>query len=101
MTEVLKLAAEGGDLTRAGIVAAANQVSVDFGGLAPDQTWNGDPNDYVVRGSYIYDIDISTATPGNTILEDGGSGLVLVAENFVSDVAAGYEFTEPCFVSEG
>ena len=101
VTEVLKLAAEGGDLTRAGIVAAANQVSVDFGGLAPDQTWNGDPNDYVVRGSYIYDIDISTATPGNTILEEGGSGLVLVAENFVSDVAAGYEFTEPCFVSEG
>lgn len=98
---VLTLATEKGDLTRAGVVAAANEVSVDFQGLAPDQTWSGDPNDFAVRGSYIYDVVLADATVTTSITEPGSSGLSLVAENFVGDVAAGYEFTEACFVSEG
>ena len=40
---ILEKAAENGDMTRAGIVAAANEVEVDFDGLAPSQSWSGDP----------------------------------------------------------
>ena len=29
-------------------------MNVDFGGLAPNQTWEGDPNDFIVRESYIF-----------------------------------------------
>jgi len=98
---ILELAAENGDMTRAGVVAAANEVSIDFQGLAPDQLWYGDPNDYVVRASYIYDVVLDNATPGTSITEDGGSGLVLLKDNWVGNVAADFTYTGPCFVSEG
>ena len=42
---ILEKAAANGDMTRAGILAAANEVEVDFNGLAPPQTWSGEPND--------------------------------------------------------
>ncbi len=32
---------------------------VDFQGLAPDQNWTGDPNDFIVRETYMYDVDLS------------------------------------------
>jgi len=98
---ILELAAEKGDMTRAGVVAAAQEVSIDFQGLAPDQTWSGDPNDYVVRGSYIYDVVLENATPSTVITEEGSAGLSILKENWVSDSAAGFAFSEPCFVSEG
>ena len=98
---VLEQAVANGDLTRAGVVAAANEVTVDFQGLAPDQTWNGDPNDTAVRAGFFYDIDLSIATVGDAITSGGSTGLVELEANFVGDVAAGHEFTEPCFVSAG
>ena len=60
---ILEQAAENGDMTRAGIVAAANEVEVDFDGLAPDQTWAGEPNDFIVRESYIYDVTLDAVQP--------------------------------------
>ena len=98
---VLRQASSNGDLTRAGVVAAANEVTVDFQGLAPDQTWVGAPNDFAVRGSFIYDINVADATLETSITEPGSAGFSLLAENFVGEVAAGHEFNEPCFVSEG
>lgn len=98
---VLRQAAENGDMTRAGVVAAANEISVDFQGLAPDQSWVGDPNDFAIRESYIYDIVAADATPTVSITEEGGSGLTLLQGPFAGSVAQGYEFTEPCFLSEG
>ena len=98
---VLEQAAANGDMTRAGVVAAANEVTVDFQGLAPDQTWVGDPNDFVVRGSFIYDIDAAAATLETSITEPGSAGFVLLEDNFVGSVAQGFEFNEPCFISEG
>ena len=98
---VLRQAAANGDMTRAGVVAAANQVTVDFQGLAPDQSWSGDPNDFVVRGSFIYDIDAAAATLETAITSPGSAGFVLLEDNFVGSVAQGHEFNEPCFVSEG
>ena len=60
---ILEQAAANGDMTRAGIVAAANEVTVDFGGLAPTQTWAGEPNDFIVRESYIYDVSLEQYNP--------------------------------------
>ena len=62
---ILEQAAANGDMTRAGIVAAANEVEVDFNGLAPAQTWAGDPNDFIVRESYIYDVVLDAVQPGH------------------------------------
>ncbi len=98
---VLEQAAANGDMTRAGVVAAANEVTVDFQGLAPDQSWFGDPNDFVVRGSFIYDIDQASATLETPITEPGGAGFVALEQDFVGSVAENFVFNEPCFVSEG
>ena len=58
-----------GDLTRAGVVAAANSLeTVDFGGSAPNQSYAGAPNDYVVRESAVFDPDLATYTAA------GGTG---------------------------
>ncbi len=97
---VLEQATANGDLTRAGVVAAANEVTVDFQGLAPDQSWSGDPNDFAVRASFIYDVELANATVTTPITEEGSSGLTLLRDSYVGDVAAGYEFTEACFLSE-
>ena len=96
---ILEQAAANGDMTRAGIVAAANEVSVDFNGLAPPQTWSGDPNDFVVRESYIYDVNLENFNM--VTLGDGGgsTGWDLLEGPYVSDIVADYDFTEPCFVS--
>lgn len=97
--KILEQAAANGDMTRAGIVAAANEVEVDFNGLAPNQTWAGDPNDFVVRESYIYDVSLDAYNPV-TLGEGGGStGWELLEGPYVSDTAAAFENTEPCFVS--
>jgi ABC-type branched-subunit amino acid transport system substrate-binding protein len=96
---ILEQAAANGDMTRAGIVAAANEVSVDFNGLAPPQTWGGDPNDFVVRESYMYDVVVDQYNP--VTLGDGGgsTGWELLEGPFVSDIVADYDFAEPCFVA--
>ena len=99
--QILEQAAENGDMTRAGVVAAANETEVDYNGLAPNQGWGGDPNDYIVRESYIYDIELDqfNIVP---VTEDGGStGAVLAEGPFVSDIAAEYEYTAPCFAPQG
>ena len=96
---VLEQAAANGDMTRAGIVEAFGQVSVDFQGLAPDQTWGGDPNDYIVRSSYIYDVDASKFTPGATVSDEGGTGFTLLAGDYTGTVAEAYSFEGPCFVA--
>jgi ABC-type branched-subunit amino acid transport system substrate-binding protein len=96
---ILEKAAANGDMTRAGIVAAANEVEVDYQGLAPTQTWAGDPNDFVVRESYIYDVTLDAYNPV-TLGEGGGStGWELLEGPYVSDIAAAYDNTEPCFVA--
>lgn len=98
---VLRQAAANGDMTRAGVVAAANEVTVDFQGLAPDQSWAGDPNDFIVRGSFIYEIDASTATLNTSITQPGSAGYSLVRENFVGTVAAAHDYDQPCLPTEG
>ncbi len=105
---VLEQAAANGDMTRAGVVQAATEVQVDFQGLAPDQNWTGNPNEYIIRETYLYDVDLAAfnqvSLADYAALDDkstAGSGLTAVEgfAPFTSAPAAAYEFTEPCFVS--
>jgi ABC-type branched-subunit amino acid transport system substrate-binding protein len=96
---VLEQAAANGDMTRAGIVAAASEVSVDFNGLAPPQTWSGEANDFAVRESYIYDVDLSQFNMIPLGDGEGSTGWTLLEGPYVSDIVADYDFTEPCFVA--
>jgi hypothetical protein len=97
--QLLEQAAANGDMTRAGIVAALEDVNVSFKGLAPDQIWGGDPNDYIVRDSYMYDVDIAKFTAGATVSDEGaGTGFTLLEGPFVSDTAAAYAYEGACFV---
>jgi ABC-type branched-subunit amino acid transport system substrate-binding protein len=98
--QVLEQAAANGDMTRAGVVAALQDVKVNMGGLAPDQTWSGDPNDYIVRDSYMYDVDLAKFSAGATVSDEGaGTGFTLAEGPFVSDTAASYVWDGPCFVA--
>jgi ABC-type branched-subunit amino acid transport system substrate-binding protein len=94
---VLKKAAGDGDLTRAGVVKAAFELDkVDFGGLAPAQSWKGDPNSYIVRESYMFKPKLSLYKEG-TLAGGASTGLELVKGPFASDLAKNYDFKGPCF----
>ncbi|MGH9186965.1 MAG: ABC transporter substrate-binding protein [Acidimicrobiales bacterium] len=93
---ILRAAAESGDLTREGVVRAAFEVEeVDFGGLAPTQGWSGEPNDYLVRESYIFKPRVSLRTPGP--IGSGTTGSELVEGPFASPISEDYDFQGPCF----
>ena len=95
---ILEQAAANGDMTRAGVVAAANQVSVDLQGLAPNQSWAGEPNDFIVRESYIYDVVAANFTPGASVSDpDAGTGYELIQGPFTSDIARDFDFQQACF----
>ena len=95
---ILKQAAENGDMTRAGVEKAAFEIDkVDFGGLAPAQTWKGDPDDYIVRESYIFKPKAALYKEGP--IGTGHTGSELVKGPFASKAATEYKFTEKgaCF----
>ena len=102
----LEAAIASGDLTRAGFVAAVNGLTgVDFGGLAPTQSYSGTPNEYVQRQSAIMkpSLEEYTAAGGaeQTLSQEGG-GTTGSTESpsggfFTSDAAAAYDFTAACY----
>ncbi len=97
--QILDKAISNGNLTRAGVLAAANSITADLKGLAPDQSWRGNPNDNVVRETYLYDVDLSLYTPGATVSdEDGNSGFSLIRGPYASETALNWEY-EPCFLA--
>ena len=96
-TQILDQAITNGNLTRAGVLAAANSITADLKGLAPDQSWRGNPNNNVVRETYLYDVDLSLYTPGATVsTEDGNNGFRLLRGPYASETALNWEY-EPCF----
>jgi ABC-type branched-subunit amino acid transport system substrate-binding protein len=103
MHKVLEIAIDRDNLTRAGIVAAANSIDgVDYGGTAPSQRYSGVPNDYVQRSLAIYkpDLDFYAAAGGSdqTLSQaQGTTGSVLVKDFFIGAMAQEYQFTRPCF----
>lgn len=102
--QILQHAADMGDLTREGIVAALQdpELEATFGGLAPAKVWGGeDPNEYLVRESFIYSLDSEAQNLGPISQEDAATGLVLEEANYVSDIAEAYEWDGPCFAPQG
>jgi ABC-type branched-subunit amino acid transport system substrate-binding protein len=105
--EVLNRAAESGDMTRAGIKAAALSIEgFGFDGLAPDQSYSptDDPNTFVTRSIAIFDpnLEAYTAAGGATqtigAAENGGTtGSDLVQDFFAGELASAYDFTGACF----
>jgi ABC-type branched-subunit amino acid transport system substrate-binding protein len=98
---ILRRAADEGDLTRAGVVDAALGIDrVDFDGLAPSQTWSGEPNDYIVRESYIFKprADLYDAGP---ISEGGSTGLELVDGPFAAEHTLDFDYQGACFNPQG
>ena len=96
-TQILDRAITNGNLTRAGVLAAANSITADLKGLAPNQSWRGNPNNNVVRETYLYDVDLSLYTPGVTVSEEGGNnGFRLIKGPYASETALNWEY-EPCF----
>jgi ABC-type branched-subunit amino acid transport system substrate-binding protein len=102
--QVLEKAAVNGDMTRAGVVAAAKDptLEIDLQGLSPNQTYGGDPNDFIVRQTYVFDVDLTKYTSGATVSDpDAGTGYTALLDGpFVSDTARDYDYQGPCFVPE-
>jgi ABC-type branched-subunit amino acid transport system substrate-binding protein len=106
LQQALEAAIASGDLTRAGFAAAVNSLTgVDFGGLAPTQSFSGTPNEYVQRASAIYkpSLEEYTAAGGaeQTLSQEGG-GTTGSTESpsggfFTSDAAAAYDFSAACY----
>jgi len=92
MHQALLAAYDAGDLTQAGVLAAAKSLeAVTFDGLAPDETYVGEANERLQRAQFI-------SRPDPAGLADGTStGVSLVESNYISELAAGYEFNETCF----
>ncbi|HYH51800.1 MAG TPA: ABC transporter substrate-binding protein [Acidimicrobiia bacterium] len=88
---ILRKAAELGDLTRAGVLRAAFELDkVDFGGLAPRQTWKGDPNAYVVRETYVFKPKLALFKEG--MIGEGRTGGELLKGPFASPITQSYDF---------
>lgn len=87
----LQLAYDNGDLTQAGVLAAAKSLeTVDFDGLAPDERYVGEPNDIVQRKINILRPDLEAPT-GSSVVE----------RDYTSPTAAAFEFNEACYKLDG
>ncbi len=92
---ILNDAFESGDLTRAGVLAAAKAIeSMSWDGLWPDQGYVGATNDIVQRLGNV-------VRPSAADYDAGGSGVELLEANYTSDIAAAYQFDETCFNAFG
>jgi ABC-type branched-subunit amino acid transport system substrate-binding protein len=91
MHQALLKAYDNGDLTQAGVLAAAKSLeAVEFNGLAPTESYVGAPNDIVQR-------DIVVFRPDKALREAGGTGTRVIEESYTGSLAASYEFTSACF----
>jgi ABC-type branched-subunit amino acid transport system substrate-binding protein len=105
--EILRLAEESGDMTRAGIKAAALTIEgFTFDGVTPDQSYSppDDPNAFVTRAIAILDPNLESYTAAGgatqtigTAQNGGTTGSDLVEDFFVGELAAAYDFTGACF----
>ncbi|HSM43762.1 MAG TPA: ABC transporter substrate-binding protein, partial [Acidimicrobiia bacterium] len=95
MHAALEAAYEAGDMTQAGVLNAAKSLEeVDFNGLAPNESYVGEPNDQLQRSSVIFEPDLEGFTSGES------AGEAVLAEDYTSGIAADYDFTGACFVLE-
>jgi ABC-type branched-subunit amino acid transport system substrate-binding protein len=88
---VLEAAIASGDLTQAGVLAAAKTLeNVDLGGLGPNESYVGSMNDQLQRVSYI-------VAPDPADLAGGGTGFALLEGEYTHPVVADLDFTGACY----
>lgn len=93
---LLEAAAAQGALTRRVMVDIATQTRVDFGGIAPSQSWSDDPAATAVRSSYAYEVNGDAFTAGPTTSDPEAPVLFRVRKTAVVS-PAGSEWTpEAC-----
>jgi ABC-type branched-subunit amino acid transport system substrate-binding protein len=81
-----------GDLTQAGVLAAAKAIEeLDFDGLAPTEVYSGDLNGQLQRKTWIMQPDPEGLAAGST----GGSKIA--EPEFVGDLVANFDFTGACY----
>jgi ABC-type branched-subunit amino acid transport system substrate-binding protein len=105
--EILRVAAENGDMTRAGIKAAALSIEgFGFDGLLPDQSYSpaDDPDTFSTRAIAMFkpNLEAYTAAGGSgqtigTAPNGGTTGSDLLEDFFVGEVAGAYDFQGRCF----
>jgi ABC-type branched-subunit amino acid transport system substrate-binding protein len=91
MEQALRAAYAAGDMTQAGVLAAAKSLeNVDFGGLAPSEKYTGTPDEQLQRVTVITRPSLEDAAAG-------GSGTIILDPAYTSDIAANYDFQTACF----
>lgn len=100
---VLERATELGDLTPAGVVAAAGRIgSLSYGGLAPSNIYSGDAASTVTRATAIYRPDKALFDAQGGLEATLGAGAISPLSPIrgftASQLAADYDFQGPCFV---
>ncbi len=91
--EALNRAYESGDMTQTGVLAAAKSIEeLDFGGIAPNESYVGSANDRLQRQSWISRPDPEGLAAGTT-----GTGTRLTDAAYTHPVAAAYVFDEACY----
>lgn len=91
----LEAAYEAGDMTQAGVLAAAKSLEeVDFNGLAPNESYVGTPNDQLQRSSIIFEPDLEGFLAGES------AGESVIVDDFTAQITADYDFTGACYVLE-
>lgn len=91
MKAALEAAAESGDLTRAGVVAAVQSLeSVDYEGMLPEGAGNyaAEPNEAIVRQTLISQPD-----------PESPAGVSVVQDFFTGPTAESYEFEGACYLT--
>jgi ABC-type branched-subunit amino acid transport system substrate-binding protein len=103
MEQILRTAAANGDLTRQGVIDAANSIdTIALNGTGPDFNYKGEPNDYVNRSIYILKPsaeNYAAAGGADQKLSDGlgTTGSTLVEGPFTRSIAADFNFTGACW----
>ena len=96
MHAALEAAYNAGDMTQAGVLAAAKSLdNVTFDGLGPDETYVGTPNEQVQRSTLIWSPDPEGLASG------ANAGEAVEQADYTADIAAAYEFNEACFQLTG
>jgi ABC-type branched-subunit amino acid transport system substrate-binding protein len=97
MHAALQQAYDNGDMTRAGILAAAKSLEeVDFNGLAPNETYVGSNNEQVQRVSgVIFAPDPEGLASGESAGEE------VLETDYTHPITEAYEFNEACYSLEG
>ncbi|HJM73849.1 MAG TPA: ABC transporter substrate-binding protein, partial [Acidimicrobiales bacterium] len=96
--QILETAANNKDMTRAGVIVAANETVVDYQGLAPNQGYGGEVNDFIVRESYIFDIQADLFDAEATVAGGGSTGSVMLGGGpIMSDQARDHVYEGACF----